>query len=152
MKKFFNYLGFILEVEITGGEVVFVDINFDPGLKKSNFEEISFDELLNMNIDLSGFSIFEKKVLEKVREIPSGNVMTYKEVAEAVGCKRASRAVGNVMAKNPFPILIPCHRVIKSDLSLGNYSRGGEKNKKRLLKREGVEFEDNKVIFLKPNP
>ena len=145
MKKFFNYLGFILEVEIEEGKVVFVDINFDLDLKIDNFEEISFDELLNMNIDLSRFSEFEKEVLEKVREIPSGEVMTYKEVAEAVGCKRASRAVGNVMAKNPYPVLIPCHRVIKSDLSLGNYSRGGEKNKKKLLKGEGVDFEGGKV-------
>ncbi|MFQ5887938.1 MAG: MGMT family protein, partial [Candidatus Hydrothermarchaeales archaeon] len=129
MKKFFNYLGFLLRLEIEDGKAVYSDINFDPDLNEDDLKTILYEELLNFRIDLSSFSDFEKRVLKKVREIPSGNVMTYKEVAKAAGYRGASRAVGNVMAKNPFPILIPCHRVIKSDLFLGDYSRGGKKIK-----------------------
>ena len=67
---------------------------------------------------------FEKQVLETVKKIPRGKVATYKEVAKAIGKPFAYRAVGNALAKNPYPIKIPCHRVIKSDLSLGGYSQG----------------------------
>ena len=87
---------------------------------------------------------FEKQVLEAVKRIPSGKVATYKEVAKAIGKPLAYRAVGNALAKNPYPIKIPCHRVIKSDLSLGGYSQGKEK-KKKLLEEEGIEFEGEKV-------
>ena len=75
---------------------------------------------------------FEKQVLEVVKKIPRGKVATYKEVAKAIGKPLAYRAVGNALAKNPYPIKIPCHRVIKSDLSLGGYSQGKEKKKKLL--------------------
>ncbi len=147
MKKFFNYQGFLLEVEIEEGKAVGTDLDFDKVLENKNCKTITYEGLLNFRIDLSGFSEFEKNVLKKVREIPSGNVMTYKEVAKATGYKGASRAVGNVMAKNPFPILIPCHRVIKSDLSLGDYSRGGKETKKRLLEREGIVFAGDKILL-----
>jgi len=147
MKKFFNYRGFLLVVEIKEGETVGTDLNSDKVLENGNCKTITYEGLLDFRIDLSGFSAFEKNVLKKVREIPSGNVMTYKEVANAVGYGGASRAVGNVMAKNPFPVLIPCHRVIKSDLSLGNYSGGGKEIKKRLLEKEGIVFAGNKILF-----
>lgn len=90
------------------------------------------------------FSEFEKEVFEKVRQIPRGRAATYREVARAIARENAARAVGNALAKNPFPIIIPCHRVIKSDLSLGGFSRG-KKMKKKLLESEGVEFEGDKV-------
>ncbi len=145
MKKFFNYLGFLLEVEIEEGKAVGTDLDSDKVLENEKYKTITYERLLDFKIDLSGFSEFEKNVLKKVREIPSGNVMTYKEVAKVASYEGASRAVGNVMAKNPFPILIPCHRVIKSDLSLGDYSRGGKEIKKRLLTMEGVGFEGDKI-------
>lgn len=87
---------------------------------------------------------FEKKVLRKVAEIPRGKVATYGEVARAIGKPRASRAVGNALAKNPYPITIPCHRVVKGDLSLGGYTPGVEK-KRALLEEEGVEIVDGRV-------
>lgn len=101
------------------------------------------------NLDLfmklnCSFSSFEKEVFEKVKQIPKGRVATYREVARAVGRENAARAVGNALAKNPFLIIIPCHRVIKSDLTLGDYSRGREM-KKKLLEGEGIEFEGNRV-------
>lgn len=145
MKKYYGYMGFCLEVEIEEGKATYSNIILDSDFNKENFEDISYDELLSIKTNLSGFSIFEKTVLKTVRTIPLGKVMTYNEVAKIAGYSGASRAVGNVLAKNPFPLLIPCHRVIRSDLSVGMYSGGGQLIKKRLLKREGIEFEGDKV-------
>jgi methylated-DNA-[protein]-cysteine S-methyltransferase len=94
--------------------------------------------------DLSVFTEFERAVMLTVAEIPRGRVATYGEVARAIGKEKAARAVGNALAKNPYPIVIPCHRVVKSDLSLGGYSGGVEK-KRRLLEEEGVKFVKDKV-------
>lgn len=79
---------------------------------------------------------FRQKVLNVVKNIPRGKTMTYKEVARRAKSPRAYRAVGNIMAKN-FDPQIPCHRVIKSDGTLGNYNRG-IKNKIKLLRKEGA--------------
>ena len=79
---------------------------------------------------------FKQKVLEVVKKIPKGKVLTYKEVAGKAGSKNASRAVGSIM-KNNYDKSVPCHRVIKSDGSLGEYNRGGTKAKERILKAEG---------------
>ncbi len=80
---------------------------------------------------------FKQKVLEIVAKIPKGKVLTYKEVAIKAGSKNASRAVGTIM-KNNYDKNIPCHRVIKSDGTLGEYNRGGIKEKARKLKAEGA--------------
>ena len=79
---------------------------------------------------------FKNKVLEVVRQIPKGSVLTYKEVAKKAGKSKAYRAVGNILNKN-HDSKIPCHRVIRSDGSTGGYSRG-LKNKINLLKKEGA--------------
>lgn len=88
---------------------------------------------------LEGCSIFQKKVLRAVYAIPRGKISTYKLIAKKIGKPKASRAVGAALAKNPFLLLIPCHRVIRSDGSLGGY-RGGLRLKKYLLELEGVSF------------
>ena len=80
---------------------------------------------------------FKEKVLRVVRKIPKGETLTYKEVARRAGNFKASRAVGSMLAKN-FNKNIPCHRVIKSDGSFGNYNRGGTKKKIALLRKEGA--------------
>jgi len=80
---------------------------------------------------------FAQKVRAVVRTIPKGRVMTYKAVAAAAGNNKAARAVANTLAKN-FDESIPCHRVIRSDGSLGGYNRGGQVVKKRLLIEEGA--------------
>lgn len=80
---------------------------------------------------------FKERVYDIVRAIPEGEVRTYKEVAIAAGSPGAARAVGSLMAKN-YALDIPCHRVIKSDGSLGNYNRGGAQAKKKILEKEGV--------------
>ncbi len=81
------------------------------------------------------FTEFEKKVLKVVSTIPIGQTRSYKWVAKKVGSPKAVRAVGQVLKKNPFPILIPCHRVIASDGGIGGYSLG-KNAKKRLLELE----------------
>lgn len=84
------------------------------------------------------FTAFEKRVFEAVSKIPPGQVRSYKWVARMAGSPFAHRAAGNALNKNPYPVIIPCHRVIKSDGSIGGYSRGLGL-KKRLLKREGID-------------
>ncbi len=83
---------------------------------------------------------FTRKVLGLTLQIPRGYVTGYGAVAEVLGFPRAARAVGLALALNPFPLLIPCHRVIRGDLTLGGYSIGLEV-KAEILRREGVAFE-----------
>ncbi len=80
---------------------------------------------------------FREKVLAVVRKIPKGGSMTYKAVAKKAGNPKAARAVGAIMRTN-FDLTIPCHRVIRSDSSLGSYNRGGERRKRALLRDEGA--------------
>ncbi|MFC1709100.1 methylated-DNA--[protein]-cysteine S-methyltransferase [Candidatus Omnitrophota bacterium] len=80
-------------------------------------------------------SDFQKKVYKAVSQIPIGQVRSYSWVAKKIGHPKAVRAVGTALKKNPFAPLVPCHRVIKTDGSLGGYS-GGLKKKKQLLKLE----------------
>ena len=80
---------------------------------------------------------FKENVLNIVRKIPKGKTMTYKEVATKAGSPFASRAVGTIMAGN-YLRDVPCHRVIRSDGKIGQYNRGGESAKRKLLKTEGA--------------
>ncbi len=73
-------------------------------------------------LSLDSYTNFQRKILKTVREIPYGEIRSYKEAAEAAGYPRAYRAVGNTMRNNPLPLIVPCHRVIKSDGSLGGFS------------------------------
>ena len=82
---------------------------------------------------------FQLKVWSYLVKIPKGKVMTYKDVAKAIGKPKAFRAVANAVGKNPYPSKIPCHRVIRSDGSLGGYSaKGGIKLKRQLLRSEKI--------------
>ena len=82
---------------------------------------------------------FQIKVWNAISKIPKGKVKTYKELARSIRKPKASRAVANACGKNPFPIKIPCHRVIRSDGRLGGYSgNGGIKTKRKVLRSEGV--------------
>ena len=82
---------------------------------------------------------FQLKVWAYLSKIPRGRVKTYSQVAKAIGKPRAVRAVANAIGKNPYAPKIPCHRVIRSDGSLGGYSgKGGVKTKRFLLKKEGI--------------
>ena len=82
---------------------------------------------------------FQIKVWKYLLKIPKGTVKTYKQVAIAINRPKSARAVANAVGKNPLPPKIPCHRVIRSDGSIGGYSgKGGIKTKKKLLKNEGI--------------
>ena len=100
------------------------------GYNKNEIERILTD------LNMTGF---QKKVLMYVYEIPKGETRTYKQVAEAIGHGGAYRAVGTVLKNNPLAPIIPCHRVIKSNGKLGNYSGdGGTARKESLLRKEGA--------------
>ena len=89
-------------------------------------------------VKLSGTD-FQIKVWNEISKIPRGKVKTYKDLARLIHKPRAARAVANACGKNPYPIKIPCHRVIRSDGGLGGYSgKGGIKAKRKLLKNEGI--------------
>ena len=82
---------------------------------------------------------FQLKVWTYLKKIPRGSVKTYSQVAKSIGRPLAARAVANAIGKNPYAPKIPCHRVIRSDGSLGGYSgKGGVKTKRLLLKKEGI--------------
>ena len=84
-------------------------------------------------------SAFQQRVLRAEHRIPRGWVSTYSQIATHLGVPGGARAVGNALAQNPFPILIPCHRAIRADGSLGGY-QGGTAMKRALLEREGLAF------------
>ena len=80
---------------------------------------------------------FQKKVWKSLLEIPRGQVRSYAEIARRIGAPKAVRAVGNAVGKNPFAPEVPCHRVVRSDGSLGGYSgQGGIRTKMALLRKE----------------
>ena len=84
---------------------------------------------------------FQIKVWNYLKKIPKGKVKTYKQVAKGIGMPKAARAVANACGKNPYAPKIPCHRVIRSDGSIGGYSgRGGIRQKLKLLRSEKVEI------------
>ena len=81
---------------------------------------------------------FQVKVWRYLKTIPKGRVKTYRQVAMGINRPKSARAVANACGKNPYAPKIPCHRVIRTDGSVGGYSgKGGAKTKKKLLKREG---------------
>ncbi|MGH7888495.1 MAG: methylated-DNA--[protein]-cysteine S-methyltransferase [Candidatus Binatia bacterium] len=90
-------------------------------------------------VDLSSLTPFQREVLAVTRRIPVGQAWSYQRVARKMGRPRASRPVGQALGRNPIPIIIPCHRVIASDGTLGGYSGGSGLNSKRwLLHLEGA--------------
>ena len=82
-------------------------------------------------------TIFERKVYAAVRRIPKGQTRTYAWVARQIGKPRAARAVGNALNRNPYAPRVPCHRVVRSDGSLGGYAKGPVR-KRTLLRKEGA--------------
>lgn len=97
------------------------------------------DELAAIQLDLSRCSAFHRRIYELARTIPLGETLSYGELAARAGNPRAARAVGQAMAHNPFPLLVPCHRVLASNGGAGGFSApGGVGTKFRLLRIEGA--------------
>lgn len=91
---------------------------------------------------LSSCSPFQQSVLRAEHRIPRGSVSTYQLIASHLGKPNGARAVGNALASNPFPIIVPCHRAIRSDRSLGGF-QGGLNMKRGLLRSEGITFDSS---------
>src|SRR5579859_614021 len=92
--------------------------------------------------DLRSVTEFERAVLLKALEIPRGEIRTYGWIAAEIGHPAAVRAVGSALRKNPVPVLIPCHRVVRSDGHIGHYALGGTEAKRTILAAEGLESAD----------
>lgn len=82
---------------------------------------------------------------KELLKVPKGKVTTYGELAKAVGLKNGQRAIGRIMNKNPFPVIVPCHRVILSSGKIGGYA-WGEKIKTNMLSKEGVKIKKGKIL------
>ncbi len=86
----------------------------------------------------------DKKIYKKLLEVPKGKITTYGDLAKAVGLKNGQRAVGKIMNKNLYPVIVPCHRVVKSDGNVGGYAYG-ENVKIKMLSKEGIKIRKGKI-------
>jgi methylated-DNA-[protein]-cysteine S-methyltransferase len=106
------------------------------------------DDLVDIPLDLASLPPFRRKVYEVVRTIPPGETMSYGEVAAAVGSPGAARAVGQPLGRNPYAIVVPCHRVLAAGGKTGGFSAtGGVSTKLRMLAIEGVRTLDGDTGF-----
>ncbi|MGI0057564.1 MAG: MGMT family protein [Nitrosarchaeum sp.] len=92
----------------------------------------------------------DEKIYKKLLEVPKGKITTYGELAKAVGLKNGQRVIGKIMNKNPYPVIIPCHRVVKSDGTIGGYAYGAE-IKSVMLTKEGIVIKNGKILDLENN-
>jgi len=130
-------------------------ISRDPTRESDN----ALDQMVNLyegkkststiRLDWGSVSEFQKNVCERMREIPKGRVTSYGLIAQRINS--GPRAVGTAVARNPWPLFVPCHRVVPADLEVGNYSIGGALSdygcevKRDLLEREGVSIEADRI-------
>jgi methylated-DNA-[protein]-cysteine S-methyltransferase len=137
----------VVRVMIGSGET-------DPGLEEGScpeiervttaLREIPAGKPVAIPLETAALEIcppFRQAVLRAAYRIPRGTVTSYGGLARSLGRAGAARAVGNALAANPFPLIVPCHRVIRSDGTIGGFT-GGEGIKRRLLELEGVRFGD----------
>ncbi len=87
----------------------------------------------------------EQQVYKKLTEVPQGKITTYGDLAKAVGLKNGQRVIGQIMKKNPYPGIIPCHRVVKSDGMVGGYAYGADV-KTNMLRKEGIQIQNGKIL------
>jgi methylated-DNA-[protein]-cysteine S-methyltransferase len=101
------------------------------------FEGENVDFSTDPQVDLTECPAFGRTILAACRQIPCGQTRTYTQLAASVGSRHAARAVGNTMARNPTPLIVPCHRVVRTDGGLGGFSAmGGTATKERMLAHE----------------
>jgi methylated-DNA-[protein]-cysteine S-methyltransferase len=101
-------------------------------------------EAIEFSLDVAELSLcteFQQLVLRAEHQIPRGSISTYQLIAAYLGKRNGARAVGNALANNPFPLIVPCHRAIRSDRHLGGY-QGGLEMKRALLDKEGIPFDN----------
>lgn len=122
----------------TGRAVQRVDA-LPPRLERAIAARLAGDRRARVPLDLRGRSPFERDVWQKALEIPRGEVRPYGWIAAEIGRPRAVRAVGTALGHNPVPLIVPCHRVVRSDGTIGQYSLGGPANKRAILAAEGLD-------------
>lgn len=127
---------FLAMVSVLFGPAVHLSRLRHPRLEKAILATIVEGCAYKGEIRLSGLTPFQERVLDKAREIPCGQVWSYARLAAAIHSPKAVRAVGTALARNPLPFIIPCHRVVRSDGTIGGYSGGGRRTKERLLRLE----------------
>ena len=110
-----------------------------PRLSGAIQRRLAGDRRVTIPLDLRGHSDFERDVWMKALEIPRGEVRPYGWIAAEIGRPKAVRAVGTALGHNPVPLIVPCHRVVRSDGMLGHYSLGGPANKRAMLASEGLD-------------
>jgi O-6-methylguanine DNA methyltransferase len=110
----------------------------DP-LARAIARRLSGDRRVRIDLDLRGHTAFERDVWHKALEIPRGEVRPYGWLAAEIGRPKAVRAVGTALGHNPVPLIVPCHRVVRTDGSIGQYSLGGPHNKRTILAAEGLD-------------
>jgi O-6-methylguanine DNA methyltransferase len=121
------------------GRAAYPEKHVVPAEIRARVKRLEARDPKDLRFDLRGLSEFERAVLLKALEIPPGEVRPYSWIAKEIGRPGAVRAAGSALAKNPVPLLIPCHRVVRSDGHIGQYSLGGPRNKRTLLEIEGAE-------------
>ena len=121
------------------GRRVIPEKEHDVTLAHNIVEVIQGERRRALRFDLRGVSEFERAVLMKALEIPRGEVRPYGWIAREIGRPSASRAVGSALKRNPVPLLIPCHRVVRSDGLIGEYALGGTEAKRTVLAAEEVD-------------
>ncbi|MEA2537283.1 MAG: hypothetical protein QOF11_1517 [Chloroflexota bacterium] len=109
------------------------------GLAAAIKRRLGGDRRARIDLDLRGRTAFERDVWTKALEIPRGEVRPYGWIAAEIGRPAAVRAVGTALGHNPVPLIVPCHRVVRSDGLLGEYSLGGPANKRTILASEGLD-------------
>jgi len=122
------------------GRPISAAASLPPGLARAIGRRLAGDRRARIELDLRGATAFEVAVWRKALEIPRGEVRPYGWVAAEIGRPKAVRAVGTALAHNPVPLVVPCHRVVRSDGSIGQYSMGGPENKRRILTAEGLDL------------
>ena len=110
-----------------------------PRLADAIARRLGGDRRVRIELDLRGHSPFEQDVWRKALEIPRGEVRPYGWIAAEIGRPRAVRAVGTALGHNPVPLIVPCHRVVRTDGTIGQYSLGGPENKRTILAAEGLD-------------
>lgn len=126
---------------INGLENARLDINFHRYLQQriQAFFDGFITDFNDVPVQISQFNQFTKKVLIACCDVSFAETITYSQLAENIGCPVAARAVGTALSKNPLPLIIPCHRIVRSDGSMGGFSaQGGIKLKSRLIQHESA--------------
>ena len=90
----------------------------------------------------------QQKIYKRLLEVPKGQITTYGDLAKAVGLKNGQRVVGQIMNKNPYPVIVPCHRVVMSTGKVGGYAYG-EPVKTKMLNDEGIQTKNGRIVNLK---